>query len=426
MACMLGRILTNSARAALATLAIAIAAVVPAAAPAAATTLQPSGSIDMSFGVSGFTASLFGTASGGVASAVQSNGDIVSAGAATVGGTSEMLVTRMLPNGTADQSFGTAGAVLVPIGKSAYADAITLQSNGMIVVAGTGRSPVTGTLSLAAARLTTSGQLDPSFGSGGVALVPVGANAVANAVAIGWGGRILLGGSALTDHNRFVAARLLPNGSLDTNFGSAGVTLLGPVGAGWGMTLQPNGDLVLAGQETYNGTQALMAARLLPNGAPDNGFGQQGIVTVPIGSTAAGMAVALQSNGDILMTGNATIGTGTASARVIATVRMLPNGSLDPSFGSSGIATFAGSGVNTMALESDGEILLGGSGPSVSLLTTSGTLDPTFGRQGIGFALIGTNGSANGVTVQSDGRILLTGATNLAGHVVMVLARINP
>jgi uncharacterized delta-60 repeat protein len=403
-------------------LATAIAAVVPAAAPAAAATMQlPSGSLDTSFGVGAFDATLIGTSTGGVASAEQSNGDIVSAGAAVVGGTSEMLVTRLLPNGTADQSFGTNGAVLVPIGKSAYADAIVLQRNGMIVVAGTGRSPVTGTLSLAAARLTTSGNLDQSFGNGGVALVPVGANAVANAVAIGSGGTILLGGSALTDHNRFVAARLTPGGALDTSYGSGGVTLLGPVGGAWGMTLQPNGDVVLGGQETYNGTQAFMLARLLANGAPDTSFGQQGVVTVPIGSTAAGMAVALQSNGDILMTGNATAGT-----RVIATVRLLPNGSLDPSFGSSGIATFAGSGVNTMALESDGEILLGGAGPSVSLLTTSGTLDPAFGRQGIAFAIIGTNGSANGVTVQSDGKIVLTGATNLAGHVVMVVARVNP
>jgi uncharacterized delta-60 repeat protein len=332
-----------------------------------------------------------------------------------------MLIARMLPNGIPDPSFGTKGQVLVAIGKSAYADAIALQSDGSIVAAGTGRDPATWTLSLAAVRLTPSGQPDPAFGTGGVVTVPVGANAVANAVAIQSNGSIMLGGSAMTDQNHFVAARLTRNGALDTTYGTNGVTVLGPVGAGWGMVLQSNGDAVLAGQETVNGSQAMMAARLTPAGAPDRSFGQNGIVTVPVGTTAAGMAVALQTNGDILMTGNATAG-----MPVIATVRLLPDGSLDQSFGTGGIASFAGSGVNAITLESDGEILLAGAGPSAILLTGNGTMDPTFGKRGIAFATIGARGSANGVTVQPDGKILLTGATNLSGFVVQILARINP
>jgi uncharacterized delta-60 repeat protein len=231
----------------------------------------------------------------------------------------------------------------------------------------------------------------------------------------------MLGGGALTDQNHFVAARLTPSGAVDASYGSGGVSVLGPVGSAWGMVLQPNGDAVLGGQQTYNGTQVFMVARLLPSGAPDQGFGRSGIVTVPIGSKAAGMAVALQDNGDILMTGNAS-----ADTPQIATVRLLPDGSLDPSFGTAGIATFVGSGVNAMTLESSGEILLAGAGPSATLLSTAGAIDPAFGKRGMAFATIGVKGSANGVTVQPDGKIVLTGATNLSGFVVMAVARINP
>jgi uncharacterized delta-60 repeat protein len=406
----------------LAALALATAALgVGAAAPAAQAS---SGALDVGFGLKGFTNLLLGTKTGAVASVEQSNGDIVTAGAAIVSGTSEMLVTRLLPNGTPDSSFGSGGSVLVPIGKNAYADAIALQSDGKIVVAGTGRSTVTGTpLGLAAVRLTTGGQLDPSFGSGGIAVVPVGSNAVANAVAIQPNGEILLGGTATSGANQFVAARLTSAGAPDASFGSGGVEAFGPTAAAWGMALQPNGDVVLAGQETYKGTQAYMAARLLPNGQPDTSFGQArtGIVTVPIGSTAAGMAVGLQSTGDIVITGNATSGT-----RVIATVALLPNGSLDPSFGTGGIASVNGSGVNALAIEPNDEIVLAGSGPSAIKLTSSGALDATFGKQGIAFATYGLRGSANGVTIETNGELVLTGATQLSGAIRMVVARLEP
>jgi hypothetical protein len=85
-----------------------------------------------------------------------------------------------------------------------------------------------------------------------------------------------------------------------------------------------------------------------------------------------------------------------------------------------------GSGVNAMTLESSGEILLAGAGPSATLLSTAGAIDPAFGKRGMAFATIGVKGSANGVTVQPDGKIVLTGATNLSGFVVMAVARINP
>src|SRR5581483_11672861 len=91
------------------------------------TAAAASGSLDTSFGTNGFATTLDGTYSAGVASAVQSNGQIVTAGVATVAGTNEMLITRLNSNGHVDTSFGTHGSTVVPIGKTAGADAIAIQ-----------------------------------------------------------------------------------------------------------------------------------------------------------------------------------------------------------------------------------------------------------------------------------------------------------
>jgi uncharacterized delta-60 repeat protein len=400
----------------LAAVLAALAVLVPVA-PAAAVTLA--GSFDSSFGTSGYFLPPLAQQTGAVATLVEPNGDLVAVGEALNGSQPEMAAVRLLPNGALDTSFGNGGWTLLAIGKSSIAAAVALQSNGDLVIAGTGGDPTAYAQSLAAVRLTPSGQLDSSFGNRGIVTVPVGYNAAATAVAIQQDGRIVLGGTATTDHNRFVAARLNPDGSLDQSFGNSGIELLGPAAAAWGMALQSNGDIVLAGQQAYNGAQAYMAARLLPNGTPDASFGRAGIVTLAIGKTAVGLAMALQTDGRILVTGNANTGT-----LQVATARLMPDGSLDPSFGSKGIATFPGSGVNAMALQQNGQIVLAGAGASAIRLNADGSPDLTFGKRAIAFAPIGTHDSANGVAIQSNGMIVLAGEAAISGAMRLSVIRL--
>jgi uncharacterized delta-60 repeat protein len=333
----------------------------------------------------------------------------------------EVVAVRMLASGSLDRSFGTHGYTLVPIGKSAGANAVALQSNGDIVLAGSGRDPNTGTLSLAAVRLTPNGALDPSFGHGGVVTVPVGSEAIANAVVIQPNGAIVLAGTAYTDHDRFVAARLTPSGAVDSSFGSGGVELLAPTAAGWGMVLQQNGDVVIGGEEQISGTWAFMAARLTTSGAPDPTFGNGGIVTISIGQKAVGLAIALQPDGRIVMTGNANTGTA-----VIGTVRLNANGTLDSTFGSGGISTFAGDLSQAVAIEPNGDIVLGGAGASAVRLLPNGTIDQSFGKRGMAIVPLGTNDAANGVTYDAvDGNLLLTGVATVNGAVVMTVIQLT-
>jgi uncharacterized delta-60 repeat protein len=349
----------------------------------------------------------------------------VTAGQAAVGGVDVILATRMTTSGALDPTFGTGGITTVKIGSGAGVDSgagIALQPDGKIVIAGTGHG--NGSPNFAAVRLNTDGSLDSTFGSDGVVTVPIGGAAIANAVVVQPDGRIVLGGTAYTtdtNSNHFAATRLNANGSLDSTFGTNGVTVLAPTGGAWGMVRQTDGRIVLAGQRTYNGTEAYMAARLLATGKLDTAYGQGGIVTVPIGSKAIATAIALQRDGKTVISGEATTDRG-----VVATVRLTSGGSLDASYGSGGISQFTGAGVNTMTIDSAGRVLVAGVGVGMVRLKTTGGLDTTFASGGVGFYSAGTSTAANGMALQADGRIVLAGAVLTGGQMKVLVMRVWP
>jgi uncharacterized delta-60 repeat protein len=165
-----------------------------------------------------------------------------------------------------------------------------------------------------------------------------------------------------------------------------------------------------------------MAARLLQNGRLDPSFGRRGIVTVAIGDTALGFSVAVQPDGRIILAGNAY-----APRLVAATVRLLPNGVLDPTYGRRGIAKLpVALGINAMTLQPDGDILLGGVGASAIRLLPNGSPDPTFGRAGIATVALGdTGGAANGITLAPGRKIVLAGAAQFLGRITLTVIRLN-
>ena len=101
----------------------------------------------------------------------------------------------------------------------------------------------------------------------------------------------------------------------------------------------------------------------------------------------------------------------------LSVVGLAQAGSLDPTFGHHGIfttnfATCCG-GVNAIALQSDGKILVGGQARINELvgvifrLNPNGTLDSTFGSVGMVTVRLGSIGaSVGGLVVQTDGKIV--------------------
>jgi uncharacterized delta-60 repeat protein len=383
-----------------------IAALLFAAAPAGAAT---SGSLYTSFGNGGIASFKLGSQVAGIASVVQPDGRIVEVASATVNGTNVMAALRLTPSGALDPSFGSGGWKVIPISSSATGTSLALQSNGDIVLGGSGRDDATGEEALAAVRLLPNGTLDASFGNGGIALVPAGAAAVANGIGIQPSGKIILAGTALTTHDEFVAARLNTDGTLDTSFGSGGVELLNPTAADWGLAVESDGSLVLGGEEQNSkGAWSYMVARLTANGTTYSSFGHGGIMIIPIGTTAAGLAVTVQSDGKIILTGNAI-----EQNHVVATVRLLPSGAFDTTFGQRGISTFPGTGGQAVAMEGS-QIVLAGPGAAAVRLNSNGAIDTTFGKRGLALAPLGTNDAANGVVIDPlDNTILLAGVATV-------------
>jgi uncharacterized delta-60 repeat protein len=388
------------------------------------------GSLDTSFGQGGSATVALGSNTAAVAVAVQPDGKIVTAGASTISGRNVIVAVRMLPSGALDPSFGVNGITTVSINGGAFDDsgaALALEPDGKIVIAGGGRTAPLGPIGFAAVRLLPDGTPDPNFGQGGSATVAIGTTAIAQAVVVQPDGKIVLGGVADVGEREFAAARLNANGTVDTSFGNAGITTIDSAGAAWGMVIQPDGRLILAGQASSTDVlaptaQQFMAARLNTDGTLDGSFGQGGIVKLPVGQTVLGYGVALQPDGKVLLTGPGFTTTGVA-----ITVRLNPNGSLDPSFGTDGISTFPDwYGVNGIVLDPQGRIVLPTVGAGAIRLSPDGSADTTFGTAGNSIVKLGTSGGgANGAAIEPDGKILLAGAASIGGQGVMTVIRLN-
>jgi uncharacterized delta-60 repeat protein len=217
-------------------------------------------------------------------------------------------------------------------------------------------------------------------------------------------------------------------GTPDPSFGSGG-SVVGPADAQWfASAVQSNGDVVVAGEQVSNGTPDVLVERLTPTGALDTAFGQGGTVTGPSVPGAGGSiarSVAIQPNGAIVIVGRGTSGDGSGSDGILVE-RYSAGGSLDASFGSGGVENLESGnfGVgNTVAIQSNGDILAGGSidltavpYAAVARLTPSGTPDSSFGSSGIDVLQLGQYATVQSLALQSNGDIVAGGSTSPNGE----------
>jgi uncharacterized delta-60 repeat protein len=257
---------------------------------------------------------------------------------------------------------------------------------------------------------SAGGDLDPSFGSGGVVLTPdpgrLGIEALA--VAGDGRGRAVVAGASVGDE--FTLFRYRRDGSLDPSFGSDGQAErpLNGGGVAYAVAVQPDGKIVLAG-----GEDELLLGRYQPDGLLDRQFGHEGVVDgrITVGTLGAGfLSLGLQKSGRIVAAG---YGINPLNRSIGLLVGYRPDGRLDTRFGDGGFVRFGGSGTsgeldNLIVLPS-GKMLLAGRFGSDLLLARclpDGSPDPGFGG-GDGKVLIGAPASVAGLALAPGGRPLL-------------------
>ncbi|TXH48387.1 MAG: hypothetical protein E6Q97_24920, partial [Desulfurellales bacterium] len=350
------------------------------------------GALDTSFGTGGIvTTDILGDDNVITALALQSDGKIVVTGYAYDGAKLVFATARYNSDGTLDSGFGSGGIVTTAFFTSdAQANAIAIQSDGKIVVAGFGRNTNN---DFSVVRYTSAGALDTGFGTGGKKQVSVGTNDGATGIAIQSDGKIVVTGYAQvsTPDYDWCAIRLTSAGALDTGFGSSGIAIIdtgtgNENGDGIAVALQSDGSVILAGLLKPGGTESLGVARLTSAGALDTSFGSSGFVTSGVsGGYVLGSAVIVDGSDRVLVCGWGDDGSGLWRA-----VRLTAAGAFDASFGTGGIADLrdeieAGN-CSALALQPDGKILLGGSvwrdgflACGLMRLNADGTEDTLFG-----------------------------------------------
>lgn len=393
------------------------------------------GDLDTSFGSGGkLTTSFGGTDDEASGIFVQPDSKIVTVGFTNASGGYDFALSRYNSDGSLDTSFGSNGKVSSNFGASDdQAFAGVLQSDGKIIAAGLSGGDC------AVARYNTNGSLDTSFGNGGIVTTDFGANPdEAFSVLIQPDGKIVIAG---TDSQfAFVLARYKTNGSLDTSFGTNGLIfndLNNAAGhnAARDVLLQSDGKIIAVGFSDKNGKNInydFVLIRYTTNGSLDTSFGSSGVVFTDFsGAIDQAFAGTLQPNGKIIAVGLATI-SGTTNFGI---ARYNTDGSLDTSFGTGGKVTtnFGGTAAQARAvsIESDGKILVSGfttiSGTTlfgIVRLNSDGSLDTSFGTNG----KVTTNfgGSTNEILsmfMQPDGKIDVSGFSNASGNNSFALAR---
>jgi uncharacterized delta-60 repeat protein len=411
-------------------------------------TAPAAGDLDPTFGTGGTVLIGGPPAAGATAAAALPDGSILVAGFSQQPGGGAFAAAKLRPDGSLDPAFGAGGVATVafppatipgvpdPLTDSRVS-AVAVHPDGRIVLAG--RAPAN---QIGVARLNADGTPDPSFGTNGSLTLQFGQISDANAVAVQQDGRIVLAGAVFNGGEGsydFLAVRLNPNGALDPTFSGDGLqTVAFDLGTlktdvARGVAVQPDGRIVLVGEAQLSLVDLSVSlerdfalVRLNPDGSPDPTFDGDGRLTFSHKQSDTAAAVALRPDGRVVVggtTGSSFFLHGLGGASFdFAVLRFNADGSLDPTFGAGGLAvipledpspTTPGfvNRLNALAVQSTGKVVVAGFNNGLmaaARLNPDGTPDGTFGAGGLARPLAG---EAQAVLAAPLGRIVLAGTT---------------
>ena len=339
----------------------------------------------------------------------QPDGKLLVAGEyTTYNGAPARSLVRLNADGTRDAAFNSSDGFAANFGA---ATAVAVLPSGKVLVGGRFSQFNGATVPRNLLLLNPDGTLDATFNSGNTGFT----SSDIQSLTVQPDGKLIIGGDFLTHNGSAVPRgliRLNADGTRDVTFNAGGAGFSGSSSViVRNVVLQPDGRLVVVGQYTaYNGVAAGAIVRLNADGSRDATFNAGGS-----GFNNVAEAVALQSDGKLLVGGNSTTYNGVGVPGCL--IRLNADGTRDASF--NGTNPGLNNYVLTLALQPDGKVVAGGffstfnSGTVPSCFArfnADGSSDAGFNGGNTGFSPgAGAGGSVRSVALQADGKIVAVG-----------------
>jgi len=373
---------------------------------------------------------------------IQPDGDVILVGTRNDSVQKDIQILKYLPDGKKDETFGDHGSVIFAgkAGKDDYAFGVTHDVQGNILVAGrehNGHDP-----DMLLLRYTSDGKLDKTFGDNGITRYSGPGNGTdsARGIVIGKDEKIFIAGEMNTStHKEMIALKYFPNGTRDEMFGDNGVFILNESADkdsyGFALVLKEDENPIITGGMIVPGqdNSSIITVRLLPDGSRDESFGNDGraIYQGRAGGPDYGNWISIMSDTKILVTG---VETDRGGSYDIVVLRYNPDGTVDTTFGDDGVVIYHGPGYDYawgQTVQSDGKVIIAGTSEINHIMTPilirydrNGKPDPSFGENGVfTFDSFGS-GLLYGVHIDAMGNIYANGYITKEGKDISLFLKI--
>ncbi|MBL7706637.1 MAG: T9SS type A sorting domain-containing protein [Taibaiella sp.] len=388
-------------------------------------TAQPA-ALDTQFGNAGIAVYQSATTSEYNCVVTDAQGNIFSAGYVLFdqpNGYYRLMVTKTLPNGQLDNSFGNNGAAEITVDASEFPLEVVLAPDGKILVSGsayTGHTPSAPGDHLGfLVRLNSNGTLDQTFAQGGIFHFMSPDSHFTN-IFFRPNGSIVLCGN--TNYQSFVL-QLQDNGTPDNQFGSNGYFFFNTTAFNfgiWSAVYNEDGSIVLAGHEFTNFDDPKLAyCKITAQGAYDLTFGDNGYKTLDMYS---GQPASFETLTQIRKgPGGKYYMSGHASSQLMLRVHM--DGRVDSTFGVNGVLSHQYPNKD-FVVQQDGKLILIGAkvftdynaGWVVTRLNADGTIDPGFANgQSFDLDIASGNDYPQDLCIVNDQYLIVAGSSRENG-----------
>lgn len=317
---------------------------------------QQAGMLDSSFNQTGIYLNDFGFQDNLNDVQIQPDQKIILTGVAlTPAFAGELKVMRLKSNGSPDSTFATNGIYTLLVGNESYGYRSAVTQDGKIIIAGINYD-ATYQADWLLLRLDSTGMLDPTFGNNGITLVDFfNRDDLAYGMKLQPDGKIVVAGS-FTDtvnfYNNPCIMRFMADGIVDSSFGNNGIAFIPGIDIDnrfYNVTIQPDGKVVACGHlsKVFAGSQDfdVLVMRTDSNGIPDQGFGINGTIIQSInGGIDDAFGIDIDLDGNIVVAGFTTLPVTLEFDMVL--IKYDSTGMPVSNFGNNGVITFNNSEID--------------------------------------------------------------------------------